>query len=311
VTFKYDSLGRRVQKSSALGTTNYLHDGQNLLIETDQGGNTLARYTGADGTDEPVSLFRSGIASYYEWDALSSITSLSDSTGTLVNTYIYDSFGKPTGSTGTRLNPIRYAGRDFDAETGLIYYRARYYDPNIGRFVSQDPIGLRGGNNTYAYVRNRPTDLTDPSGLCEPKCFAQLKYRPARLGQNHAFWWVQDRSGQQHIVSGGPTGPVGTGYLNIWNDWGSTGTHFPTDNSGDTTAFASELSPEVCAKVDKLLRAANSYPNGTIEYYGQGPNSNSIAHYLGDAGGFNPPPPPDSLGWGTPVPVPPVPPGKL
>ncbi len=63
-------------------------------------------------------------------------------------------------------NPFRYTGREYDAESGLYYYRARYYDPALGRFLSEDPIGLEGGINPYAYVGNDPVNNRDPSGLC-------------------------------------------------------------------------------------------------------------------------------------------------
>ncbi|HWZ43831.1 MAG TPA: RHS repeat-associated core domain-containing protein, partial [Candidatus Saccharimonadales bacterium] len=62
-------------------------------------------------------------------------------------------------------NPFQYTGRDFDSETGLRYYRARYYDPVVGRFISEDPTGFDAGINFYAYVSNRPTGLRDPGGM--------------------------------------------------------------------------------------------------------------------------------------------------
>jgi len=83
----------------------------------------------------------------------------------LAQTYTFDSFGKQTASTGSLTNPFRYTAREFDTETGLYYYRARYYDPNIGKFVNEDPIGFEGGENLYRYVRNRSTGLSDPMGL--------------------------------------------------------------------------------------------------------------------------------------------------
>jgi RHS repeat-associated protein len=95
---------------------------------------------------------------------LGSITSLTDSNGAAVNTYAYDAFGNQTASTGSLANPFRYTGREFDSETGLYYHRARYYDPQARRFLSEDPIGLAGGINMYAYVRNNPTTSIDPTG---------------------------------------------------------------------------------------------------------------------------------------------------
>jgi RHS repeat-associated protein len=68
-------------------------------------------------------------------------------------------------STGSDRNPFQYTGREFDFETGLRYHRARYYDPQVRRFISEDPIGLRGGINKYAYTGNNPVNAIDPTGL--------------------------------------------------------------------------------------------------------------------------------------------------
>jgi RHS repeat-associated protein len=168
VTFKYDPFGRRIQKSGPLGTTNYLYDGTNggnVIEEVDSTGNVLARYTHDLGIDKPFAELRSGTSSYYEQDGLGSITSLSSPAGSLANTYTYDSFGKLTASTGTLTNPFQYTGRGLDPETGIYEYRARFYDENVGRFVSEDPIRFKGGIDFYAYVKNRPTRYKDPLGL--------------------------------------------------------------------------------------------------------------------------------------------------
>lgn len=164
-TFRYDPFGRRIQKSGPLGTTNYLYDGPNLLEEADSSGNVLARYTQAWKADEPFAELRSGTTSYYEQDGLSSVSSLSNAAGALANTYTYDSFGKLIASTGTLVNPFQYTGREFDQETGVYYYRARYIDPSTGRFFSEDPVRFFEGPNFYHYVDNNPLNLTDATGL--------------------------------------------------------------------------------------------------------------------------------------------------
>jgi RHS repeat-associated protein len=172
LSFKYNPFGRRVQKGSSVGTTNYVYDAANVLEEVDNSGNVLARYVLGGGVDAPLAETRLGTTSYYEADGLGSVTSLSNSSGVLANTYTYDSYGKLTASTGTITNSYRYTGRDFDSETGLYYYRARYYDPTTGRFLSEDPIGFMGGDvNLYAYVVNNPVNLSDPSGnrACLPE----------------------------------------------------------------------------------------------------------------------------------------------
>jgi RHS repeat-associated protein len=186
VTFKYDPFGRRVQKAltqdGTTTTTNYLYDGMNVIEDLDNAGNVLARYTHGTVIDETLSMLRGGTTSYYHADGLGSMTSLSNSAGTLAQTYTYDSFGKLSASTGTLTNPFQYTGREFDPETGIYEYRARYLDQNTGRFLSEDPIQFRGGINFYDYVLNSPTNFMDPTGtvcrysqssgrmVCYPSC---------------------------------------------------------------------------------------------------------------------------------------------
>jgi RHS repeat-associated protein len=168
VSFKYDPFGRRIYKSSSSGTSIFAYDGDNLVEETDSGGVAVARYTQTENIDEPLAMLRSSTTSYYHADGLGSVTSLSSSAGSIANTYTYDSFGKLTASTGSLVNPLRYTARESDTETGLYYYRARSYDPAIGRFLSEDPIRSRGGIDFYTYTANSPINLTDPLGLCPP-----------------------------------------------------------------------------------------------------------------------------------------------
>jgi len=308
-SFRYDPFGRRIQKSGPLGTTNYLYDGANSIEDVDQSGNVLARYTRATNIDEPLSEFRSGATSYYEQDGLGSVVSLTNSSGAVAQTYTYDSYGKITAFTGTITNPFQYTAREFDPETNIYYYRSRYYDQTGGRFLGEDPLRFEGGINFYSYVRNDPNDLTDPLGLCPPKseCFAQLKYRYARDGQNHAFWWVQDSDGNRFVIDGGPTWNSGLshpfGYLNHWTVPGDVG-HYPNDNPKASTAYDSGMSAAVCDQVAKLLSAAAGWSDDTIPYDPLGPNSNTFARSVGSAAGFNPQQPPNTVGWNTTIPTP-------
>lgn len=114
---------------------------------------------------------------YVHKDNLGSTIALSDGSGNLVQSYEYDAFGKAyvnTGSgayvavqdfTGSLYNNDRFfTGREFDRETDLYFFRARYYDASLGRFISRDPIGMTDQINLYAYVHNNPLGMTDPSG---------------------------------------------------------------------------------------------------------------------------------------------------
>ena len=172
VAFLYDPFGRRIQKVYTTGanpptttTTNYLYDGDNEIEQADSNGNLLSRFAQAEDIDQPLARSASGTTSFYEQDGLGSVTSLTNSSGTLAQSYAFDSFGKIINFSGNIANPFRYTGRDFDSETGLYSYRARYYDPGMGRFLSEDPSGFKAGANFYIYVANDPQDSTDPTGL--------------------------------------------------------------------------------------------------------------------------------------------------
>jgi RHS repeat-associated protein len=165
VSFKYDPFGRRIYKSSSTATSIYAYDGDNLIEETNSSGGVVARYAQTQNIDEPLAMLRSAATSYFHADGLGSVTSLSNAAGSIANTYTYDSFGKLTASTGSLVNPFQYTARESDTETGLYYYRARYYDLSVGRFLSEDPITFGGGNNFYGFVNNRPIGLSDPMGL--------------------------------------------------------------------------------------------------------------------------------------------------
>jgi RHS repeat-associated protein len=123
---------------------------------------------------------RGGQTYFYTMDGLGSVRDLTSAAETIVEQYQYDSFGNLTAPPTTG-NPYTYTSREYDSETGFYFYRARYYDPKVGRFISEDPIGFEGGDvNFYAYVKNDPINYTDPSGLhivCRPpyyNCYYHL-----------------------------------------------------------------------------------------------------------------------------------------
>ncbi|MEZ5345229.1 MAG: RHS repeat-associated core domain-containing protein [Pyrinomonadaceae bacterium] len=100
---------------------------------------------------------------YFLTDHLGSTNVLADHTGTITSSANYDSFGNPTGNLTTR---YQYTGRELDADIGLYYYRARWYDSEIGRFISEDPIGFEGKDvNLFNYVYGNPIKFSDPTGL--------------------------------------------------------------------------------------------------------------------------------------------------
>ena len=131
-----------------------------------KGTNTqISRYTQGLGVDEPLIMERGGQSFFYQTDGLGSIIELTDSNGTIAQSYVYNSFGNIEQQAGNIVNPYTYTGREIDTETGLYFYRARYYDSISGRFINEDPIGFAAGdNNFYRYVQNNPVNFMDPSG---------------------------------------------------------------------------------------------------------------------------------------------------
>jgi RHS repeat-associated protein len=202
VTFKYDPFGRRIYNSSSSGTSIYAYDGDNLIEETNASGGVVARYAQGPNIDEPLAMSRGGATSFYHADGLGSVTSLSNSAGAIAQTYTFDSFGKQTAASGSLTNSFRYTGREFDSETNVYFYRARYYDPGMGRFLGEDPNdqGALGDDptNLYTYVRNSPTDDVDPFGLFERKSGA-VPWPSLRI--QALLDCIEFKTGQKLIVS--------------------------------------------------------------------------------------------------------------
>ena len=152
--------------------TRYVYDGEDILLEYDGTNIFVARYSHGDQVDQPLVLQKAGLGFfYYHSNHQGSITHLTDSSGTVANSYVYDSYGRRLNVAESVLQPYSYTGREFDVESGLYFYRARYYDANTGRFLSEDPIRLAGRDqNLYRYVFNDPLNLTDPTGLFVDRC---------------------------------------------------------------------------------------------------------------------------------------------
>jgi RHS repeat-associated protein len=162
--FTYYPDGRRLSKTDRAGNTTYFYyDGDNMVLEKDELGNTVARYTSGLDVDDWISMNREGDSYFYIKDRLGSVTGLADSNQYLANRYKYDAFGDIIETNGNIVNPYLYTGREYDEESRLFYYRARYYDSEMGRFISKDPVKDRK-YNPYSYVNNNPISLVDPYG---------------------------------------------------------------------------------------------------------------------------------------------------
>ncbi|MBI5118784.1 hypothetical protein HZA56_20125, partial [Candidatus Poribacteria bacterium] len=175
--YKYDALGRRIEKRDRSGNIErYVYDGQNFIAEYDGSNDLVASYIQGIGIDSPVSIYRGGENYWYHSDALGSIYQVTDASEATARSYDYSAFGKIVSETGSLVNPFTYTAREWDTDSGLYYYRARYYDAGLGRFLSRDWLGSKPSSvqsNLYLYVSNGPVNVIDPSGLCPTDEFLQ------------------------------------------------------------------------------------------------------------------------------------------
>jgi RHS repeat-associated protein len=163
---KYDDRGNRVSQTASGTETRFLVDRAlplpQVLIEYRPSGLITASFVFGNGI---ISQSRGGVQSFYHADGLGSIRALTDASGVVLNRYVYEAFGRLLRQTGNAQNPYQFAGQQRDSALGLDFMRARYYDANLGRFISPDPLRGSIAEPIYAYAKNDPVNRVDPSGL--------------------------------------------------------------------------------------------------------------------------------------------------
>ncbi len=179
--YQYDALGRRISIASG-GITNYLvYDGIHCIAEVDSSGVLQRAYTYSPGIDNILSMTVYGATTSVYFclkDHLGTVHALTDTNGAIVESYRYDAWGRVLGiydGAGLPIanqqsaigNRFLFQGREYSWATGLYFFRARYYDPVTGRWLSKDPIGISGGLNQFVFCANNPVNLWDHLGLCE------------------------------------------------------------------------------------------------------------------------------------------------
>jgi RHS repeat-associated protein len=198
VEFSYDAFGRRIAQSTNDDETGFLWDGDVLLAE--HGPGESAEYVFGLESHEPLCRFTEDGFETYHNDSLGTPQELTDENGEVVWSTRYDVYGRLEQlRAGAAVNHIRFQGQYSDSETGLYYNRYRYYDPDIGRYLTQDPIGIDGGFNHYQYTHN-PINEIDPLGLI-------IVYRNLRPDEDPGKGLVARRPGRGmspggHVMNG-------------------------------------------------------------------------------------------------------------
>ncbi|HWZ63623.1 MAG TPA: RHS repeat-associated core domain-containing protein [Steroidobacteraceae bacterium] len=283
--YLYNVLGQMYEKSGTAGTTIFMQD---------EAGHMIGEYSGSGGlieetiwlADIPVATVRPtpcGLGIFYiHTDHLNRPRLISRrTTSDVVWRWDTDPFGtaapnqNPSG-LGTFSYNLRFPGQYYQAETGLNQNYNRDYDPLVGRYVESDPIGLTGGINTYAYVSDDPSKLSDPSGLCNIK----LRCGPVLRGGVQVGWHcgVVAPNGIEFGLGGG-------------NSSGISGTASPYPHAGDplTPGVIGPTQVEypvtcACQSCDGVQKCVQSYHDTETppSYFFSGPNSNTYAHHMVD-----------------------------
>ncbi|WP_018079022.1 RHS repeat-associated core domain-containing protein [Thiobacillus denitrificans] len=305
-TYSYDSMDYRIGRSGgSLGSLDYFLEGEHLE-SVYSGTNLYAKYFRGSSTDELVAGYLYDTDAklkpfLFHHDNVTSTTAVSGHNGGTLQSTTFSAFGGTQSTTGTSPNRLKYTGREDDG-TGLYYYRARYYDPVIGRFASEDPLGFEAGINFYAYVGNNPVNANDPDGM-NPVSIVKLAEKLTAKGIEgvekliaRRGWRVSEREAVEQAAVRGQNGGIvcpscGKEVLkydiNHVKKWGETQREFLNTLDKGGTVTRSEVRDAYGKNIEAMCpgcnRADNKLPAIAAGTVAAGVSGNAQA---GDSGIF-------------------------
>jgi len=335
--FAYDPNLYRIQKSSSAGTNHYLLEAEHLESVYDENNQLKSSYLRGVVVDEIINGFERDASGNwlnrtFHHDQVNSVVALSDHNGVTAQKRAYTPFGLDLSSSGESTNSLAYTGREQDSEGGLNYYRARYYDPDVGRFLSEDPLGFEAGINFYAYVGNNPLRFNDPMGLDTQ---VSIGYTNTPVpGTSHQLVILTDTvTGQQFATRGGPSsqsilgsasnsglsasggslsasaGNGGSGGLGFGQINAESGIYDQTFRDSPSNVYTTQnvgtFSIDYSNAVNNAIEFSNVTNQNSIPYFPLGPNSNSYAStFVESLTGIRPEPIVNAPGYSLGIPSP-------
>ena len=275
--FIYDALGRRVARKLYLNNTlskhhRYVYDGMKLLA-TYNAKSSFAKINSflwqPFGLDVPLIMTYNSTVYGYLVDANKNVLGLFNPSKTRVATYLYGPFGQKLSESGTIAanNPLQFSSEQFDADLGLVYYNYRYYSPELGRWLSKDPIGEKGGWNLYLMCGNNVVNLWDEKG--EWIHIAIGAVVGAALAAVISFG-AQETTSQiiAQTLAGAVGGAVGAAVLSVLLPLSAGGATLLSGAAGVgmTTGFFSSLSSSVTQEVVEMVLEPDSSPKKEFDF---------------------------------------------
>ena len=315
VKYDYDALGRPVRKwrgdpnSGWVFDRYWVYDGDQRVISFDANMSRIEEYAYAPGIDRPIATIRGSSSvdayGYHVQDELGNVLGIIEDGAYISQTLSYDAWGMPTESGHAYNNQLFWKSAKWEGDVISLYYmRNRWYDPETGRFMSEDPIGLAGGINQYTFANNDPVNGWDPYGLipCTPE--AESAGYVTSFGSNGA-WWCVPPTALPPVTIHGDGGGSGVAPYTPWDNWnaqgrgasGPTGPGRGGVGGGGRGTGSSNISGEANRRIQNeasciMNSAANNYLQRTAVVGAYAPFAASVlggtaANYLSGTTGFS------------------------